>query len=127
MQKNIKKKLSSSFLMILLALLLVYLGYQLFEVYQKNKLINDEMDSLEQEILVLDEKIIDLDSTIEYLESDLFVEEEGRTKLGLAKEGEQVVIITKEKDSLSKDLEEELAAGLAEKKNWLNWWKYFFK
>ncbi len=123
MQKTSKKKLSSSFLIIALALFLIYLGYQLFEVYQKNKLINQEMDSLEKEIIALEEKILHLNSTIEYLESDLFIEEEGRTKLGLQKEGEQVVIITKPDPSTSSELPENSGS----QENWLNWWQYFFE
>lgn len=119
--KRIKKKLSSGFLVAILVLLFTYLGYQLFEVYQKNKLINKEMDALEKEIVMLEENILDLNSNIEYLESDLFIEEEGRTKLGLAKEGEQVVIITK------KDKLDSIEENTNQQKNWLTWWEYFFE
>jgi len=125
--KKLKQKLSSGFLVVILALLLVYLGYQLFEVYQKNKQINEEMNVLEKTIVELEGKILDLNSTIEYLESDFFVEKEGRTKLGLQKEGEQVVIITKEEDPLASDSAEGRKEGLVEQKNWLNWWGYFFE
>ena len=119
--KRIKKKLSSGFLVAILVLLFIYLGYQLFEVYQKNKLINEEMDVLEKDIVILEENILDLNSSIEYLESDLFIEEEGRTKLGLQKEGEQVVIITKKNQQVP------LEENTNQQKNWLTWWEYFFE
>ena len=61
------------------------------------------------------------------LDSGEFLEREARMKLGLQKEGEQVVVLRKEEYAASAPLEEGSASrGLGE--GWFNakkWWNYF--
>ncbi len=58
---------------------------------------------------------------LEYKQSQEFLEEEIRNKLGLVKKGEGVVIIPQEK--ISQKLE---TRNQKPEKNWQKWWNLFF-
>lgn len=63
-----------------------------------------------------------LKEELEYKTSDEFAEEEIRNKLGLAKEGETIVVLPKE--GVNKKQE---AKGEKQKANWQKWWELFFE
>ncbi len=58
-----------------------------------------------------------------YYQSDEFVEEEARNKLGMSKPGETVVILP---PNLSQVLGHSQAQALPEIPNWQQWWQLFF-
>ena len=63
-----------------------------------------------------------LKGELEYKKTDEFVEEEIRNKLGLAREGETVVILPKENDENSKLQTPDSRLG----SNWEKWQELFF-
>ncbi len=58
-------------------------------------------------------------------ESQEFIEQQARNKLGLGKSGETLVIIPE--DKLKSVLGASQAAQIARLPNWLGWWKVFFR
>jgi len=59
---------------------------------------------------------------IKYLRSDEYVEREAREKLGMQKQGEQLVIVPENMNNLSVAGDQDMN----NKKNWQLWLEYFF-
>lgn len=98
----------------------------------RKKQIHKETEELQAEIGKLEANSNDLNELLAYLNSNEFIEEEARTKLGLKKDGEQIVIINdnnktenvKKVNDLSKIYR---PATSREKSNQEKWRDYFFK
>lgn len=99
------------------------------EVYRKHQ-ISGQINKLKSEVEELEKNNKGLTDIIQYFESDDYVEKEARKKLNLAKPGENVVVITGEKDKTKENLEpakkDNSAANQKEISNPLKWWKYLF-
>ncbi len=100
--------------------------------------INQQVKQLQQDIANLHNKNDLLKQSITYLESDQFVEEQARLKLGLKKEGESVAVVETQPNQGNKQNEIATTSifnipGLATVQptkpvtNPQRWWKYFFK
>ncbi len=100
--------------------------------------INQQVKQLQQEIANLQNKNVDLKQFVSYLESNQFVEEQARLKLGLKKEGESVAVVETQPNQGNKQNEIATTSifnipGLATVQpvksvtNPQRWWKYFFK
>lgn len=61
-----------------------------------------------------------LKERLSYVQSDQFVEEEAREKLGLVKEGEYIVIAPPPTDKVKED------ETIDTRPNWKKWWELFF-
>lgn len=87
--------------------------------------IDREIKQLQSEVDKLSSNGKDLNELLSYLNSDDFLEEEARTKLGLKKEGEQVVIIhNKPKEFQTDNKPNEIMPQ--KKNNPQKWYNYFF-
>jgi cell division protein FtsB len=75
--------------------LLVLILWPLYGSIRKKYLINSEIEKLKKEINIYQTKNNHLDNLIKYLESDQYIEEQGRKNLGLAKEGEKIIVLKK--------------------------------
>lgn len=65
-----------------------------------------------------------LKKELEYAQSPEFIEQEARNRLGLAREGESVVILPKSQFPISNDqTKEEKEEKIP---NWKRWWRLFF-
>lgn len=88
--------------------------------------VRDRVDSARQEVEKLEARRIELKRRVEEASSGAFVEEVARDKLGLAKEGETVVVLPDEEflKTLSPSLDAEEAEP--EKPNWQKWIEKFW-
>lgn len=95
--------------------------------------INKETQELQAEIGRLAENGKELNDLLAYLNSNDFLEEEARTKLGLKKDGEQIVIINNSNSNKSEDAKTNnssprvyRSAEPVQKSNPEKWRDYFF-
>jgi cell division protein FtsB len=92
--------------------------------------LNRETESLKHEIEKLERSNQELNELLSYLNSDNFLEDEARTKLGLKKEGEEIIIINDKYKT--KELDKNTSGRIyqpstsAPKSNPEKWWDYFF-
>ena len=62
-----------------------------------------------------------LENELEYKKTDEFAEKEIRDKLGLAREGETIVVLPKEDNNGQQE-----TSVTKSQKNWQKWWELFF-
>lgn len=134
--KNFFQRLFSSqiFLTIFGLAVLVFLSFPLARNLSQRHKIDKEVAKMREEIGRIEKKNSGLKQLVNYLESDQFAESEARLKLGLKKNGEQVVGIKEEIKSADKAIEPQTVFNLPglenqplkAENNPLKWWKYFF-
>lgn len=104
---------------------LIVVLYMLFTVGRlayKNYQLNRQESELEADVVALQVEIQDLKNQIVYYQSDSYKEKMLRAKLGLKKEGEEVVVITPEPEVEEVVIETEDS----KKSNPEKWMSYFF-
>jgi len=114
-----KNRFISSVLLLLGLYLIVSLSRNIFTLIKKGEEIkkqNLKLESLRQEN-------IDLKTELEYVSSPEFIEKEARDKLGMAEEGEQVVVLPKNVEEIVLPRQEEKPEELP---NWKKWYRLFF-
>lgn len=109
---------------------LIFMGVSLSKEVVRRVEISSRVSSLENEISSLEEKNADLSELIAYFKSESYREREARLKLGLEKEGEQVIILPK--DSLTNKAfginSDQSGPGSKNETPAQNkWWNYFIK
>jgi len=117
----------SLFLVVILGLLLS----ALFNVSDKTSSIDEEINSLKTEAARAQSQNSEFKKMIQYLESDQFVEEQAKLKMGLRKEGEKVAVVTNPSGSPAitpttepvVEANNPETAGLQER--WQKWFDYF--
>ena len=114
--------LSSRILLLVLVLLIVFIGLTIIKERKSQKTVKENINSLESEIAALNSKSLELTRMIKYLRSDEYVEREAREKLGMQKQGEQLVIVPENMNNLSVAGDQDMN----NKKNWQLWLEYFF-
>lgn len=72
---------------------IILIGFPLAKNTVKQYRINKEISELKKEIAALQNKNVDLNNFVSYLESDQFAEEQARLNLGLKKPGEELTVI----------------------------------
>lgn len=112
--------------LIILVLFTLALGRRVVERHK----INQEIKNLDQEIKKLESHNTELAKLAEYLNTDLYIEEAARVKLGLQKPGESEVIVPDEIFLQGEKKEGNLTSpdkrSLGEI-NAVKWWNYFFR
>jgi len=108
------------FVIIILALNFVRGYYQKYKVDQEILLLKEEISSLER-------KKIESMEILEYVSSEVFVEEKARTELNMKKEGEKVIYIkqgsvTEKKSNQKKEPRNIIGQNVS---NPVKWWYYF--
>jgi len=90
--------------------------------------VQREIRELEKQYGELERQNVEIGSVISYLESDAFAEEEARTKLGLKKEGESVILLPRADQIVeqSSNPSSRDAAAQNTRSNTSRWWQYFF-
>jgi len=91
----------------------------------------DRLDSVDAEVLKLEEKKLHLEKEIAFKKTDGFVEETARNDLNLIKEGEKVYVVKWDKsaDSEKDDALSANSVGVENEKsnaNWYSWYQLFF-
>jgi cell division protein FtsL len=118
-------------LSLLLAGVLFLLLSALFNVLNKKSAIDEEINALKTEAARAQAQNSEFKKMIQYLESEQFVEEQAKLKMGLKREGEKVAVVTDaDQAEPIADQAEPVAemstpqtAGLKER--WQRWFDYF--
>ncbi len=125
-------------LVILGLIIIIFVSIRLVENLKKRYYVNKEIKELEKEIAGLENKNLNFEELLTYLESEQFIEEQARLNLGLKKEGEEVVIVQSDnnqpKEFSNKSKESQIYTTLGKKEvkptslltNPRKWWNYFF-
>lgn len=127
--KNIFSRIFfSNYFFPLIIVLIAILGSSFFKSYTENKSVDNDLESLKREIEDLEKNNNDLGRLIEYFNSSFFVEKEAREKMGLKKEGENVLVVEgglrfEEDDKVVSVNNKQLADNNSMPKLW---WNYFF-
>lgn len=127
-RRTFKDLLGSRFFFVVAILLLAFISLSLVKEFYRKFEVNQEIESLQEEIATLEKRNSELSLLIQRVNSDLWQEKESRTKLGLAKEGEVVVVVPGEEENAEPvSIETYLAQQQEGKKpNPAKWWEYFF-
>jgi len=88
----------------------------------KNYQVKSEIEELKQEISRLEGQNQEFSQLINFLNSQAFIEQEAKLKMGYKKEGEHLVVIPN--DQVKQGTESETAEN--ELSNPQKWWFYFF-
>ncbi|MFA6271994.1 MAG: septum formation initiator family protein [Patescibacteria group bacterium] len=103
----------------------VSLGKEVIRRYEVNK----DIQALEREVAEMEKQNAELTDLIQYLNTNSFKEKEARTKLGMAKAGEKVVVIPDVKVEDENTTESEAVGApdnVEELSNPERWFAYFF-
>jgi len=123
-KKNIINKIFSFNLFLIgSVLIVVFLGTGLGKEFYRDYQIKKEIDSLQNDINILEKDNYKLSQLIEYYKTDEYKEAEARERFSLKKDGESVVIVKSDPRVLGDfDIMEE-NKNLP---NYMKWWNYFF-
>lgn len=95
-KQPIQRYLHSKFGIAALLLLIFLLGRGAYERYSIERDMDNRRIAAEQELRLLEERKADLEADVTYLEGERGIEEEIRSNFDVARQGEQVVILTGE-------------------------------
>lgn len=102
------------------------LTVSLFRNVQRVNKAKERIKEAEEELVELEKEKEELEVRLEFVQSDQFIEKQLRDNLGLAKEGEVVVVLPDEeilRKLAPKHVEEEETLP---DPNWKKWYKLFF-
>lgn len=102
------------------AVLIVNLSRSIWDSWRRRDILGERQAVLGR----LEAKNKQLQSELEYAQSPEFIEQEARNRLGLGKEGEEVVILPKAQSSVVSPQSSE--EGKENVPNWKRWWRLFF-
>ena len=125
--KHLVRHLFRQRLFLLLNLVLfLFLAFSFGREFMRNRQIQQSIAQLESQARYLEIRNTEIAQLNAELESEQFLEKEARLRLGLAKPGERVVIISNGSDGdvIPRDQDNELA--LSTIPNLQLWWMYFF-
>jgi len=119
-----------AFLLIVFCLITIALMKEFYRSHQ----INNEIAQLQKEIQALEGKNNEFSEFVEFLKTDVYVEEQARIKLGMKAPGEKVIVL-KEGDtpltpdgvSASKGDNTKTERHFGKQKNSSKWWNYFWQ
>jgi len=105
--------------------IIIFLGLNLGKEFYRKYQIQKEIDSLKEDIDSLEKNNYKMSQLIEYCKTDVYKEAEIRKRLGVKKEGENVVVIkSNPADSELGKIEE--VDNNENLPNYRKWWNYFF-
>lgn len=117
---------SSKIFFLLVFIFSIYMGLSLYKDLNQRKKIKNEISNLQSQIQGVDKQNSELKNLISYFETDEYIEEFSREKLGLKKPGEQIIVLPND-DLLNVDPQnKEENSGLKIYANLKLWWNYFF-
>jgi cell division protein FtsB len=103
----------------------IFLGVSLFRNISNVRSVNQKIDQKEKEVAKIQKEQEDLQKELEFTKSREYIEQQLRDKLGLAKEGETVVIMPPPEvlKRIAPKYEEE--KDILPDPNWKRWLKLF--
>lgn len=99
-KNNYKEYIYSLPVIVLFLIIAIFLSMSVYERFGVERDMSGRKISSEEELILLRERKIQLEDRVEYLEGERGIEEEIRKNFDVAKEGEQVIILVGEEDSL---------------------------
>ena len=129
-----QKSFFSSFVLVFVIIFLVVLFVGIAREYLKRIELDQEINTLAQELEDLKFQKKDFLKSIENYESGFFLEQEAREKFNLKKQGEKVAVIPasgldyqeKVDENSTKNENVFSEAGMLKIQNAVAWWEYFF-
>jgi len=117
------KVFTSRFFLLGAFLIALILAISFARAFYKDYEIRQQIKALQAEVEELEARRLDSLELLDYVKTDAYVEDVGRTQLGLKKPGERVIIVDASEGITSTEvvLEERERATM-----WKRWWKYFF-
>lgn len=116
--------MSQRFLAIVFLVMIVAISFPLVRSVSQRKMIEQEIADMKKDNEAYRNKSQELKEMIDYLQSDISLEEQARLNLGLKKPNEDVVVVNRQKSSEISTSTEVLDSRVA---NWLRWIHYFIK
>ncbi len=124
---SVKKALGGARWIVLAGLVvLVGLGVALTKDFYRKAKINQEINTLEEEIGHLSQRNEELTGLISYFESDTFKEREARSKLNVQKPGERVIEVEEPEIEAAVLATQPVTETEEPRNNIERWWLHFF-
>lgn len=122
-----KKLFQGKFLMLSAAVALVFFATGFLRSFLLDYQVRKETADLQKIQTQLEERKLKLLDKLSEIESDAYAEKEARLRLGMAKPGEEVVIIKDlPKANPAEEAVKEKRTGAVTVANPILWWHYFF-
>ena len=129
-QGVVKSFYYSKWFILVIFIVIVFFLVSAIKDYYSQEDLRDDISTLESQISNLQDEQYDLSETLSQVQGEDFVENEARTKLNLRKPGENIIIVSNDKDiqEFNKNtVDSGIKNLLAEQEsNFSLWWKYFF-
>ncbi|MEI7451601.1 MAG: septum formation initiator family protein [Candidatus Falkowbacteria bacterium] len=109
---------------ILALVVLVFVSMPTVKNYLKQKELDREIADVSAEATKYEDRNKDVKNMLHYLESDQSVEDRGRLNLGLKKQGENVIVISR--TNKVEGAGQAGGAAMDDQSNPQKWWRYFF-
>lgn len=122
-KRHLPAILFSRGLFVVLIVILLFVSVSLLREVKRKRNIQTEIKELEHELTQLERDNVSLQSLIDYLKTDEYIELEAKKKLGMKRAGEQVILVTKKEVSATTQTSSSQEAVA----NWQLWWRYFFE
>jgi cell division protein FtsL len=122
--KKMKEKKETLFLKILSLIFLFFLIISIFPLiknFSKQRVINSELEELKTEIAQFEKNNLDLQTLMDYLQSEEALQEQARVNLNLKKADEEVIVI---EPFMAQD--DVIEFEEKESNNRQRWFNYFF-
>ena len=116
--------MSQRFLAIVFLVIIVAISFPLLRSVSQRKAIEQEITDMKKDNEAYRNKSQELKEMIDYLQSDISLEEQARLNLGLKKPNEEVVVVNRQKINEVASTTETEDGRTA---NWLRWIHYFIK
>lgn len=124
MKLSVKKIFGMKIASVVLLALLALFGFNFVKEWQRSRLLDKEIKKLELQAKEIEAENLDILKLAQYIDTEEFLEQEARTKLGLQKPGEKVVVVALPGDGEIGDGSED--APEEKQFNPYLWWKHFF-
>lgn len=119
---QILKRFAGIILLILIILLTISIGENYLKLQKAGKIINEARGEVQKQ----EDEQRTLEKQLKEAESQEFVEKQLRDKLGMAKEGEVVIVLPEAESVRSLAPKRKFEEELPKEANWRKWKKLFF-
>lgn len=107
-------------IIVMSAVLIVNLSRSIWDLWRRRDILGQRQSVLQR----LEAEHTRLQKELEYVQSPEFIEKEARNRLGMAREGETVIIIPNDKFQMTNgNTEKRIQETIP---NWKKWWRLFF-
>lgn len=124
MSFSLKKILNWKILIVVNLTILFFLSFNFIKGYNRNRELNVEIKKLEAMAKEVEAKNLDILNLAKYLDTEEFLENEARVKLGFKKPGEEAIVVDMPDGASATSTKNKKGEEL---KNYERWWLYFFK